>query len=399
MTIDYYVEAEAIFPYTQKLRRDFHAHPELGFQEVRTAGIVAEELNALGIEVSTGIAKTGVIGIIEGSSPGPVVLLRFDMDALPITEETGAPYESQTPGVMHACGHDGHTAVGLSVAKLLHKHRDAWAGTVKLVFQPAEEGLGGAKMMVEEGVLENPRPDYSLGMHVWNDRPLGEVAATSGPAMAHAEMITIRVNGKGAHGASPHLGHDPIIASAQIVSALQTIVARNVPPLESAVVSITAINSGTAFNVIPPQVEMKGTVRTFVPEVREMVHRRLREVVSGIALSMGCTAEIIIEEVTPAVVNDENLSQLVNQVRKQVLPDAVDISGLRTMGSEDMAFLMDDIPGCYIFVGSNNQAKGLDYGHHHPKFDFDEQALVSGVALVSAAAVAILNGAASSNGG
>ena len=166
--IDYLAEAEELFPYTQTLRRDFHAHPELGFEEVRTAGIVAEELKKLGIEVTTGIAETGVIGIIEGNGPGPVVLLRFDMDALPITEETGAEYASKTPGVMHACGHDGHTAIGLSVAKILLKHQDQWAGTVKIVFQPAEEGLGGAERMVKEGVLENPRPDYSLGMHLWN---------------------------------------------------------------------------------------------------------------------------------------------------------------------------------------------------------------------------------------
>ena len=391
MLIDFYSEAKELFAYTQRLRRDFHVHPELGFEEVRTAGIVAEELKQLGIEVSTGIGKTGVIGIIEGNGPGPVVLIRFDMDALPITEETGAEYASQTPGVMHACGHDGHTAVGLSVAKVLHKHQDKWAGTVKLVFQPAEEGLGGAREMVKGGVLENPRPDFSLGMHVWNDRPLGQIAATSGPAMAAAELFTIKITGKGAHGASPHLGQDPIVAAAQIVTALQSIVARNVDPLETAVVSVTAVNGGTAFNVIPPAVEMKGTIRTYLPEVREMVLRRTEEIVHGVAESMGCTAEISIEEVTPAVINDARLAEIVNQTRMEVLPETEDISGLRTMGSEDMAFLMDDIPGCYVFVGSNNPDKGLVYGHHHPKFDFDEQALIDGVALVSASAVAVLN--------
>ncbi len=391
MSIDFYSEAKELFPYTQRLRRDFHAHPELGFEEVRTAGIVADELKQLGIEVSTGIAKTGVVGIIEGSSPGPIVLLRFDMDALPITEETGAEYASQTPGVMHACGHDGHTAVGLSVAQVLHKHQDKWAGTVKLVFQPAEEGLGGALQMVKEGVLENPRPDFSLGMHVWNDRPLGQIAATSGPMMAAAELFKIKITGKGAHGASPHLGIDPIVAAAQIVTALQSIVARNVDPLETAVVSVTAINGGTAFNVIPPAVELKGTIRTYLPEVREMVIRRTEEIIRGVAESMGCTAELSMESVTPAVINDAHLADVVNQTRMEVLPETEDISGLRTMGSEDMAFLMDDIPGCYIFVGSMNADKDLVYGHHHPKFDFDEQALINGVALVSASAVAVLN--------
>jgi amidohydrolase len=246
--------------------------------------------------------------------------------------------------------------------------------------------------MVDEGVLHNPRPDYSLGMHVWNDRPVGEVAATPGPMMAGAEMFTINLTGKGAHGASPHLGHDPIMAAAQIVTAVQSIVSRNVPPLETAVVSITAINGGTAFNVIPPAVEMKGTVRTFKPEVRETVHRRLKEIVNGVAEAMECSAEIIIEDVTPPVVNNPTLSEAINAVRENVLPGTVDISGLRTMGSEDMAFMMDDIPGCYIFVGSMNAEKNLVYGHHHPKFDFDEQALINGVALVSASAVSILNG-------
>ncbi len=392
MTIDFLAEAEELFPYTQTLRRDFHAHPEIGFEEVRTAGIVAEELKKLGIEVTTGIAETGVIGIIEGNRPGPVVLLRFDMDALPIMEETGAEYASRTPGVMHACGHDGHTAIGLSVAKVLHKHQDQWAGTVKLVFQPAEEGLGGAARMVKEGVLENPQPDYSLGMHLWNYSSIGEVAATVGPAMAAAEMFTITITGKGAHGATPHNGVDPIVAAAQVISAAQTIVSRNVSSLETAVVSFTAINGGTAFNVIPPSVEIKGTIRTYLPEVRETVLRRMDEVVRGVSESMGCQAQIEIVDITPAVINDQNMADLVSRVRVEVLPDTTDISGERTMGSEDMAFMMDDIPGCYVFIGSNNAEKDLTYLHHHPRFDFDEQALINGVALMSASAVAVLNG-------
>ena len=392
MTIDFYAEAEELFPYTQKLRRDFHMHPEIGFQEVRTSGIVAEELTKLGIEIATGVGKTGVVGLIEGSGPGPVVLLRFDMDALPIDEETGAEYASLNPGVMHACGHDGHTAVGLTVAQILEKHKDEWAGTVKLVFQPAEEGLGGARAMVKDGVLTNPVPDFSLGMHVWNDQPTGKIAATSGPMMAAAEMFRVTITGKGAHGASPHLGKDPILAAAQIITALQSVVSRNVDPLETAVVSITAINGGTAFNVIPPAVELKGTIRTYLPEIREMVLRRVEEIIQGVAEAMQCTAEVSIEDVTPAVINDSRLAKLMNNVRQEVLPGTEDISGLQTMGSEDMAYLMDEIPGCYIFVGSKNEEKDLIYGHHHPKFDFDEQALLQGVALISASAVAVLNG-------
>jgi amidohydrolase len=388
--IDFLNEAKQLFPYAQELRRDFHMHPELGFQEVRTAGIVAQELNKLGIEVTTGIAETGVVGIIEGSGPGKVLLIRFDMDALPIIEETGAPYASQNNGVMHACGHDGHTAVGLSVAKLLHKYKDSFKGTIKLVFQPAEEGLGGALRMVKEGVLENPRPDFSLGMHVWNDNPIGDIIVTTGPSMAGAEMFSVTITGKGAHGAAPHLGYDPIVAASQIITALQTIASRNVDPLKSAVVSVTAIQGGTAFNIIPPAVELKGTVRTFRPEVRDTVHRRMKEIIIGIAKSMECEAEIKIEDVTPAVINDAELSALVREQASIVLPEANIVEGLRTMGSEDMAYMMDDIPGCYMFIGSQNEKENLVYGHHHPKFDIDEQALVNGIALVSASAFKIL---------
>ena len=388
--IDYLSEAEELFPYAQKLRRDFHMHPELGFEEVRTAGIVAEELKKLDIEVTTGVAETGVIGIIEGKDEGKIVLLRFDMDALPMTEETGAEYASQTPGVMHACGHDGHTAIGLSVARFLHKYKDQFNGTIKLVFQPAEEGLGGAARMVKEGVLENPRPDYSLGMHVWNDNPIGQVFVTNGPAMAGAEMFSVKITGKGAHGAAPHLGYDPIVAASQIITALQSIASRNVDPLEAAVISVTSIQGGTAFNIIPPNVELKGTVRTFQPEVRDTVHRRMNEIITGIAKSMECEAEIEIIDVTPAVINDEKLSALARENLRTVLPDAEIIDGLRTMGSEDMAYMMDDIPGCYMFVGSKNEEKNLVFGHHHPKFDFDERALVTGIALVSSTALKIL---------
>ena len=233
--------AEELFPYNQAMRRDFHMHPELGFEEVRTAGIVARELQELGIEVTTGVGKTGVVALIEGPERGPVVLARVDMDALPIQEDSSAEYASQTPGLMHACGHDGHTAIGLTVAKMLVARQDELKGTVKLVFQPAEEGLGGAELMVEEGVLENPRPDCSLSLHVWNEKPVGWIGATSGPAMAASETFYINITGKGGHGAAPHLSIDPLLAAAQVVTTLQSIVARNVPPLDTAVVSVTSI--------------------------------------------------------------------------------------------------------------------------------------------------------------
>ncbi len=388
---NYLLEAETLFPYTQTLRRDFHQHPEIGFQEVRTASIVARELRELGLEVSTGIAETGVVAMLEGERPGPTALLRFDMDALPVTEETGAEYASLTPGVMHACGHDGHTAIGLTVARLLHAHRDELAGTVKLVFQPAEEGLGGAKRMVAEGVLANPRPDLSLALHLWNDKPFGWIGVTPGPAMAASGRFQITITGSGGHGAAPHLTHDPVVAAAQIITALQTIVSRNVRPLDSAVVSVTAIEAGDAFNVIPSTAVLKGTFRTYRPEVEALLKARIEKITAGIAEAMDCTAAIAFWEVTPATVNDPTLASRVQTVAARLFPDADLDTEERTMGSEDMAYMMDDIPGCYFFIGSNNPLAGLDAPHHHPKFDFDERALSRAAGMMAAVTAEFLS--------
>ncbi len=384
------LEAEQHFSYTQTLRRDFHRHPELGFQEFRTAEIVARDLKEMGYEAQTGIAKTGVVALLKGENPGPTLMLRFDMDALPILEQTAAPYASQNPGVMHACGHDGHTAVGLTVARILKEHQSQIRGTVKLVFQPAEEGLGGALAMVKDGVLENPRPDMALAMHVWNEKPVGWVGITSGPVMAASEIFTVRINGKGGHGAVPHLTIDPVLAASQVVTALQGIVSRNVAPLQSAVISVTMIHAGDAFNVIPSTVELKGTIRTFDSEVREKVLTRFNQVIDHVASAMGCEAEIEVESITPAVRNDEKLTKQVQSLAIHVLPGIQIEDNYRTMGSEDMAFFMQDIPGCFIFVGSANDQQNLNYAHHHPRFDIDETALKYGVALITKAALDFL---------
>ncbi len=396
MTTDYLQEAQALFDYTRSLRRDLHAHPELGYHETRTAGIIARELTDLGLEVATGIAKTGVVALLHGAHPGPVALLRFDMDALPITEETGAPYASQNPGVMHACGHDGHVAIGLTVARILHAHRDNLAGTVKFVFQPAEEGLcgeamGGAEMMIAEGVLENPKPDFALALHLWNEKPLGWLGVAAGPVMAGAEEFKVIVRGKGGHGAVPHNSIDPVVAASHVVVALQSIVSRNVAPLETAVVSVTMIHGGEAFNVIPPQVELRGTIRTFEPSVREKVLRRFEEIIRHTAQALGCQTEIEVRRIAPAVINDEQVTARVQEVARRLLPEAdLSTEGYITMGSEDMAFMLDKVPGCYFLIGSANTEKGLNYGHHHPKFDFDEQALPRAAALMAASAAELL---------
>lgn len=383
-------EAQSLFEYTRDLRRDFHMHPEIGFKEVRTANIVARELTSFGLEVKTGVAKTGVIALLEGKQPGPVVLLRFDMDALPILEETGASYASQSPGVMHACGHDGHTAIGLTVARLLEKHHNEFNGTVKFIFQPAEEGLGGAEAMIAEGILENPRPEIALALHVWNEKPVGWLGITPGPVMAASEIFNIRLIGRGGHGAVPNLSIDPVLAAAQVINALQSIVSRNVPPLKAAVVTVATIHGGEAFNVIPGDVEMKGTIRTFEPAIRDRVINRFQQIVKDVGHAMDCEVYLEVKALTPAVINDPDISLRVQKVASQLFPnDQLDNQDM-TMGSEDMAFLLQKIPGCFIFIGSANKEKNLDASHHHPKFDFDESILPKAAGLITESALEFL---------
>ncbi len=394
---DFLAQATSLFEYTQTLRRDFHIHPELGFREFRTSGIVAKELEALGLEVTKGIGKTGVVGLLEGNQPGPTLLLRFDMDALPITEETGAEYASQNQGVMHACGHDGHTAIGLTVARMLHAHREELAGTIKFCFQPSEEGtygeeIGGAEMMMRDGVLDSPQVDRSLSLHLWNEKPLGWLGIAGGPVMAGAEIFTVRITGKGGHGAIPQQTIDPVVAAAQIVSSLQTIVSRNVAPLETAVVSVTTVQAGTAFNVIPQTAELTGTIRTFDPAVRQKVVQRFEQIARGVGEALGCQVDVKVKRMTPALINDEAISSTVQSTAQRVLSESdLDTAGYLTMGAEDMAFMQEKVPGCYFFVGSNDRGRHLDYGHHHPKFDFNEEALIRASALMAAAAMDVLN--------
>jgi amidohydrolase len=388
--MDFLAKAKALKEHTIALRRDFHRHPELGFEEVRTAGIVAENLTALGMDVSTGVGKTGVVGLLEGTSKSPVVLLRFDMDALPIMEENEIDYASEVPGKMHACGHDNHIAVGLTVAQILAEMRDELPGTVKFVFQPAEEGDGGAELMVEEGVLTHPKPDYALAMHVWNEKSMGWYGLTHGPMMAGAHTFRVRVTGKGGHGAIPQLSIDPIAAAAQMITALQTIVSRNVNPLDSAVITVGALHSGTAFNVIPQEAVFEGTIRTFKGEVFDLVEKRFREIVEGIGRSMGCQVEIEIVRATYTVENDPNLAELMAEVVQDIQPGADVDQSYQTMGSEDFSYLTQGVPGCYMLVGSSNSAKGLDFGHHHPRFNVDEDCLPYAVAVMAQGALKVL---------
>jgi amidohydrolase len=387
---DFRAEAEAMRGQLIAWRRDFHMHPELAFKEQRSAGIIEQYLQRLGYQVRTGVARTGVIALLEGEQPGPVVAFRFDMDALPVIEETGAEYASQVAGRMHACGHDGHMAMGMGLAELLAARRDRIKGAVKLLFQPAEEGGNGAEAMVKAGALQDPRPDVFLATHVWIETPVGTVDVSSGPVMAAAEKWDCTIRGQGGHGAMPQQTVDPVAAAAHVVTALQTVVSRNVDPLDTAVVSVGSIHGGDAFNVIPSQVEMSGTIRTYEPSTREVVLQRVRQVIEGVSTACGASAELKIKPLTPAVVNDAQVAEVVRGAAQGVLGAEFVTSGERTMGSEDAAFFMQEIPGCYFFLGAANEEQGLTFPHHNSRFDFDEQALVLGVAILGQTAEAYL---------
>lgn len=382
--------AQELREWTVSIRRDLHAHPELGFQEARTAEMVAGELKSLGYEVREKVAKTGVTGTISGDPKGPVIMLRFDMDALPIQEETGASYASQNPGVMHACGHDGHVSIGLTTARLLKQQQKALKGTVKLVFQPAEEGLGGAAAMIADGVLENPKPTAALGMHLWNERPVGWAGVTAGPFMAGAEFFRVRITGKGGHGAMPDETIDPLLAGAQVVAALQSVVSRNISPFDFAVISVTKFQAGTSFNIIPGEAELLGTVRTFSPTVQAKVERRMTEIVESVSKGLGCRGEIEFFENTPPVVNTDLAAAVVRQAVEKTAPEVKIDPEYRTSVSEDMALFIQAMPGCYFFLGSRNPNSDTRFGHHHPKFDIDESVLPTAAAIMTQAAIDLL---------
>ena len=371
-------------------RRDLHQHPELGFEEVRTAGIVAAELSRLGLEVQTGVGKTGVVGILKGTTAGPTVLVRADMDALPVQEENTTEYVSQSPGKMHACGHDGHTTIALAVAELLSAHRAALAGRVKFVFQPAEEIGRGAQAMIDDGVLMDPAPDVALGLHLWNEVSIGSVALIDGPMMAAAGDFSIRITGRGGHGGLPHEAQDPIVAASQIVTALQTIVSRNVRPTEVAVLSVTEFKAGDSFNVIPPDARLRGTIRAFSTDMIALLEQRMRAIAAGIAEALGCSAEVHVEQLTLPVVNSPEVNARLRRVFADVAPEIAIIDDYRTMAAEDMSYFLEAVPGTFFFVGSANPGRDLDYPHHHPRFDFDEAAIPLAVELMASAVAAYL---------
>lgn len=389
-----HIEAEHLQPQLVAWRRDFHMHPELGYQEVRTAGIVADHLRNLGLEVSTGIGKTGVVAIIEGdaaASDAPTVLLRFDMDALPVTEITGLPFASQSPGLMHACGHDGHTAIGMGVAQLLMQHRTALGGRVKLVFQPAEEGLGGAQAMIADGVMEDPRPAASFGMHIWSRLPLNQVVVQEGPLWAGADIVDLVITGRGGHGAMPHETVDAVVIGSEIVLAWQMIVSRNVDPVQPAVISVGAFHAGTINNIIAEQAVLKASIRSLNFEMRDYLVQRMREVAEGICQAHGARAELTFRPGVPATINSAGGVRLMDRVATTVVGAANVAQITPMMVAEDMSEFLNRAPGCFVLVGAWDTAKPINSPHHSPTFTWDERVLATGAALMAGTAVAYLS--------
>ena len=366
-------------------RRDLHAHPELGFEEVRTAGIVAARLKGLGLEPRTGVGRTGVLARITGGRPGKTVLLRADMDALPIMEENDIDYRSQTPGKMHACGHDCHTSILLGVARQLVAEAKDLPGSVVLCFQPAEElggPKGGAEAMIQDGALAWAKADIALGLHVWQDLPLGTVGVTEGPWMAAVDEFTVTFKGKGAHAAMPQSGRDPVVALAHAVTALQSIVSRNTDPLKELVISVTQLRAGTAFNIIPETAWMNGTIRSFDSTVWANIPHQFERVVRGVAAAMDCEATILFERGNKPTVNEPRHCGFVRAAAATVVGAAQVRTDVRTMGGEDFSAFLEHVPGVFIAIGSRNEAKGLHYDHHHPRFNVDEESLRIGAEVL-----------------
>ncbi|MBO0779975.1 MAG: amidohydrolase [Ktedonobacteraceae bacterium] len=391
MSIDHLkAEIDELVPDLIATRRDFHEHPELAFEEVRTSGIVARRLQALGLEVQTGVAKTGVVGLLRGEAAGngaKTLAIRADMDALPIYEMNEIDYRSQVDGKMHACGHDGHTAILLAVADILSKRRSELKGDVKFIFQPAEESVGGAKPMVEAGVMEGV--DGVIGLHLISNNPLGHVGVRGGSVFASADKLTITVKGKGGHAAMPQHSVDPIVIAAYITTALQTLISRETSPFSPAVITIGTIHAGSAFNIIPETAVIQATMRSFTSEHRAYLLRRIEELSGGVAMAMGGSCDVEVIHGCPPCVNDERMVELVRRTALDVVGEEKLDEGeeVMTTGSDDMACFLQAAPGCYFLVGAGGEES---YPHHHPRFNIDEEALPVGVEMLSRAALNFL---------
>jgi len=374
-------DARALQDWMVTIRRELHRHPEVMYDLERTSEAVRRELDALGIAYRYPVAQTGIVATI-GDGSGPCVALRADMDALPIEEESGVDFSSEEPGRMHACGHDCHTAMLLGAAQLLKAREAQIRGTVKLLFQPAEEGGAGGLRMCEEGALESPAVERAFGLHVWPSLPTGQIGSRAGTLLAAAGSVDITVTGTGGHAAMPHLAADPVATAAQIVCELQTIVSRELDPLNSGVVSITTIHGGDAFNVIPAEVRMQGTIRSLTTPGLKFIQARVRAIAEGIAAAHRCAAAVSFEAVEyPATVNDAAAWALAREVGGELLGAGAVLESPPIMGGEDFSFILERVPGCFVLLGVRNEAIGADKSLHHPQFIADEAALPIGAAL------------------
>jgi amidohydrolase len=357
-------------------RRALHQIPETGFNEVKTAAFVAAQADRIGLKVRTGVAGTGVLGLLETGRPGPTLMIRADMDALPIAEETGLPFASTHPGCMHACGHDAHMAMALGAAAVLTELRARLTGTIKFVFQPAEEGPGGAKPMIEAGVMENPTVDYAIACHVWAERPEGVIGVRTGPCLAAMDRFDIKITGRGGHGAQPHLCVDALEVGTQVVAALQRVVSRQMNPVEPAVVTVGSFRAGTAFNIIPAEALMSGTTRTFSLEVWDAWKGRLERIVKGVCDSMSAGYELTYTRGYPPTVNDPAVADVVRRCAAATVgADRVEVPEL-TMGGEDMSFFLQRAPGCFYNLGVGRPG-GAPL--HNSRFDFAEELMLLGI--------------------
>ncbi len=370
-------------------RRDLHSHPEVAFEEERTAALVADRLRNLGMEPKEGIGGTGVTASWNTTGKGKRLLLRADMDALPVQEENEEEYRSRVEGKMHGCGHDGHTAILLTVARMLTRLSPPPAGGIEFLFQPAEEIANGALAMIDAGALQSSPVDAAFGLHLWNSLPIGKVAVTDGPVMAAADEFNVTVLGRGCHAAAPQEGRDPILAAAHVVSALQQISSRRVDPLDSAVVSVGSIHGGDTFNVIPEKVLLNGTVRSFSNEVYETIPELFEDVVKNAAKTMGCETRIDYIRSARPVINDAHMAEIVREVAREIVGPE-NLLDERTMGAEDFGEFLYRVPGCFFFVGSANDSLGKNHPHHSPRFDFDEDALSIGARLLATVACRFL---------
>lgn len=376
-TIDsIFEEIDHSFEEVRGWRRYMHQHPELSFQEVHTAAYIEEKLKSFGLEVQKNIGSHGLITVLEGKEPGKKIVLRADFDALPIDDEKETSYKSTNPGVMHACGHDGHTAALLGVAKVISKYKEKLRGSIVFVFQPAEETPpGGAKFMIEEGILDDV--DYVFGAHLASDIPVGKVGVGEGYQMAAVDKFAIDVKGHGGHGARPHQTTDSLVIGTSIVEALQKIVSRQIDPLKSAVLTIGVFQAGNAFNVIPDTAHIEGTVRTFDPTVRDKVETEIRSILDGITSAFHATYQLDYLRGYPALFNHKEETDLARELFKEAFEEKNVVEFSPTMGAEDFSYFLEAKPGTYFRVGSQNEDEATHYPHHHPRFDIDERSLVN----------------------